>query len=46
MVMMKERFMVLLYRKRQGLPWRAVEWVLVEWRVRGQLAGERERDKV
>ena len=42
MAMMKERFMVLFYRKRQGLAWRAVEGVLVEWGVRGQLPGEKE----
>ena len=44
--MMKERFMVLFYRKRQGLAWRALEGVLVKWRVRGQLPGDKEGDMV
>ena len=46
MVMMKERFMVLFYRKRQGLAWREVEVVVVEWRVRDRQAGGKEGDKV
>ena len=44
--MMKERFMVLLYRKRQGLIWSAVEVVVVEWKIRGQLPGKKEGDMV
>ena len=44
--MMKERFMVLFYRKRQGLAWREVEVVVVKWRVRDRQAGGKEGDKV
>ena len=44
--MMKERFMVLFYRKRQGLAWRKVEVVVVKWRVRDRQAGGKEGDKV